>query len=821
MTPERYQRICEIVDAALDLSPEERPAFLDRACGGESGTMREEVEKLLARESRIGDFLKGRAIEALAADLIEDRRRLAPGSQLSHFRIEALIGMGGMGEVYLAWDRQLDRRVALKLLPLEFISNQDLVRRFEQEARAASALNHPNIVTVYEMDETDGLRFIATEFIDGRTLREMIAEGPIEPARAVEIATQIAVALDAAHHAGIVHRDIKPENVMVRPDGLVKVLDFGLAHMAEAMPSHLPSTMTGMTGLTGLTGLGGEADTRKTRVMGTVNYMSPEHASGSPVDGRTDIYSLGVVLHELLTGRLPNAGGHPIPADLARIVIKAISPDRGHRYQNAGEMLDDLRRRQEPRSIAVLPFQVFSPDPSDNYLGFGMASEIVTRISRIDELAVRPASAVKRYAGAGIESLAAGREQQVDLVIEGSMQRGAGEWRVDVSLLQVGDGASLWADSFRLGETEIFRMQHEVVRQVAARLRLDIGSQQLLRLNRPTTLNAAAMNCYLRGTNHFSDRDPNLIDRAPCDQAIAELSKAVELDPDFAEAHAKLGYVMGYRAIWYGPDEPMIARAMEALDRAESLNPQLAEVPLARGMIKWSQYDGFQVEAAIEEIRRARRLDPHIAHFELAELYAHLGLEEWVEEMEQAIRLDPANDFLRSNRFRFYLFHGQLDEAVRTNLNLANHPFDDVFWHLEMMEAAPIASLVEDWRRNYPENGFFAQFKAVVDALQGRLDEALAAVPEILLKCRLNPAHHHSTHAIARIHALAGRRHEALHWLRTTVAEGFPNYPTFLHDPYFAGMRDEPEFRQFLAELKTRWENAKDARNRDSLRPLR
>lgn len=811
MTPELYQRLCDITDGALDLPPEERPAFLDRACGDDL-TLRAEAEKMLARESQAGRFLEGKAIDSLVADLIDDRRRLASGFQLSHFRIESLIGAGGMGEVYLARDQRLDRRVALKLLPPEFAHHQDLVSRFEQEARAVSALNLPNIITVYEIDEADGLLFIAEEFIEGRTLREMIAAGPIEWRKAVEIAMQIAVALDAVHRAGIVHRDIKPENVMIRPDGLVKVLDFGLARVTGASPSPAPSVMAGP---------GREEDTRKSLIRGTINYMSPEQMEGAPVDGRTDLYSLGLVLHELIAGRLPNGGGQAVPPDLARIVEKATRKDREERYRTAGEMIDDLRRRQAPRAIAVLPFHVISPDPADGYLGFGMASEIITRISRIGELTVRPASAVKRYAGANIESLAAGREQQVDLIIEGAMERGADRWRVRVNLLQVDDAASLWADSFELGETEIFRVQNEVARQVAAQLRLDLGARDMLRLNRSATRDAAAMNFCLRGINHFSDRDPNLIDRAPCDQAIADLSKAVELDPNFAEAHAKLGYVLGYTAIWYGSDEPMIARAREALDRAESLNPELAEVPLARGMIKWSQYDGFQVEAAIEEVHRANQLDPGLGHFELAELYAHLGLEQWIEEMEEAIRLDPANDFLCSNRFRFHLFHGQLDEALRTNFNLANHPFDEVFWHLEMMEAAPIASLVDDWRRRYPENGFFLQFKAMVDALQGRLDEALAAVPEILRKCRLNPAHHHSTHAIARIHALAGRHQEALHWLRLTVAEGFPNYPAFLHDPYLAVMREQPEFRQFLAELKTRWENAKDARNRDSLRPLR
>jgi serine/threonine protein kinase len=291
MTPERYQLIGQLFNEALELAAGARVAFLEQACGGDSQLL-DEVEKLLAYDSDSEDFLSRPAMQVAAALFAQNQASNTVGKQIRHYEILSLLGVGGMGQVYLARDTRLERNVALKLLPAQFTGDAERVRRFEQEARAASALNHPNILTIFDIgqptDETDSLHFIATEYIEGQTLRQLLQGRPLAPKQVIEIAIQLADALSVAHAVGIVHRDIKPENVMRRTDGYVKVLDFGLAKLTEQRQASL------------LTDPG--------RVMGTISYMSPEQALGQTVDHRSDIFSLGVVLYELLSGVQPFKG---------------------------------------------------------------------------------------------------------------------------------------------------------------------------------------------------------------------------------------------------------------------------------------------------------------------------------------------------------------------------------------------------------------------------------------------------------------------------------------------------------------------------------
>ncbi len=347
MTPERYQQIGDIYHAVLDVTAEERTAFLDRACAGDE-ELRSEVESLIASHEQASNFIASPAL-AVAAGLLAQRDSLV-GQMVAHYRVLSLVGEGGMGEVYLAEDTRLGRQVALKLLSAAFTNDEGRMRRFMQEARAASALNHPNILTVHEIGRAKGVDFIATEFIEGETLRPSMKRRLKLP-QALDVAAQIAGALAAAHAAGVVHRDIKPENIMVRPDGYVKVLDFGLAKLAGP-GSQLGSTVS-------------KVETNPGVVMGTVQYMSPEQARGLTVDARTDVWSLGVVLYEMVASRPPFAGethsdtivsildrepaplshyAPEVPAELERIVTKALTKDKDERYQTAKDMAIDLRR---------------------------------------------------------------------------------------------------------------------------------------------------------------------------------------------------------------------------------------------------------------------------------------------------------------------------------------------------------------------------------------------------------------------------------------------------------------------------------------------
>jgi eukaryotic-like serine/threonine-protein kinase len=368
MSPERWQQINQLFYDALARPPAARADFLAQTCGADE-ELRQEVLTLLVADGK-ADPLIEQPLGAVAAELWSDLPSTAPlpaliGAQFGGYQIIQALGRGGMGEVYLAQDHKLNRRVALKLLPTRFTHDPARLHRFRQEARAASALNHPNIVTIFDIGEQDGRHFMATEFVAGQTLRAALQHAHFTSAQVLDIVIQVASALDAAHQAGIIHRDIKPENIMLRPDGYVKILDFGLAKLTEPSSANSGDVSEGETRGSDLPA---GFETRSGMVLGTVNYMSPEQARGQKVDARSDLFSLGIVLYELLTSERPFAGATPnhvlvaildaeppplaeqgvaAPTALQRIVDKALLKEREQRYQAAGELLTDLRALRE------------------------------------------------------------------------------------------------------------------------------------------------------------------------------------------------------------------------------------------------------------------------------------------------------------------------------------------------------------------------------------------------------------------------------------------------------------------------------------------
>ncbi len=356
MTSKRWLKVKEIFNSALEHEPAQRPGFLANACNGDE-SLRKEVESLISSHEKDGSFIDSPAYQSAAGLLVEEETELHAGDVVEPYEIISFISRGGMGEVYLAQDKRLGRKVALKLLPSSVTKDPERLSRFQQEARAASALNHPNIITVYEIRDANSTLMIATEFVEGNTLRELLALKSITLNQALQIAIQVADALAAAHQAGIVHRDIKPENIMIRPDGYVKVLDFGLAKLIE----------------TGSPAVSGDAPTQKMRtgsgmIMGTIGYMSPEQARGLPVDARSDVFNLGAVIYEMVAGQKPFAGDTPsdvlaeilkseprpishftpeVPSELVRIVNKALRKDREERYQVVKDLLLDLKSLKE------------------------------------------------------------------------------------------------------------------------------------------------------------------------------------------------------------------------------------------------------------------------------------------------------------------------------------------------------------------------------------------------------------------------------------------------------------------------------------------
>ena len=905
MKPERWSQIERLLDAALELPSEGRAAFLDKACAGDA-ELRKELDALLTSDDGAHSFLEQPALE-VAARVLVDQKDLILGRTIGHYKIISRVGAGGMGEVYLAKDTRLDRQVALKILASGLAADRQRMQRFVQEAKTASALNHPNILTIYEIREAEGQLFIVTEFIDGMTLRERLRSG-LDIDDALDIATQAASALAATHKVHIIHRDIKPENLMIRKDdGLVKVLDFGLAKMIE---SRQPVDSVFDTALIVNTGPG--------VVIGTVAYMSPEQARGETVDERTDIWSLGVVLYEMIAGCSPFVAGtsheilsailskdtappltrysHIVPERLEEIVEKALTKNKEERYQTSKDLLIDLKRLQqtlqlkaaskrsasvhrgspptEPhrligdsgklkfveqptssaeyivnqiksnkrpvlaslalllvivastfvyflrnrqtatpaqpdiKSLAVLPLK--SLDTNDNYLGWGIADAVIRRISQTGKVIVRPTSAVRRYLSEETDALSAAKQLGVDSVLEGTVQRGNDQLRITVNLLRVSDGASLWADSFDMRITDIFTIQDTISQQVASRLQLKLSVEQQAHLDKRYTSNSEAYEYYVKGRTNLEGITTSIGDRQAIDAAIAYFKKAIELDPKYALAYAKLGYAYTWIANFNDPDNLVwIALAQQALSRAESLDPQLAEIHSARFEYYFSKYGGWDLAQAAREARQAVALDPSVGHLELGTIYDHLGLDEatGLREFQRAVEIDPTNTFAQGRLVESYKLYGKFNESNELSRRYFGESYAPALVGMGHFEEA--GSLLEASVKKDAGDLVNRSYLALVLALKGQHQNAEEALPAILQQARNNRAYHHITYNIACVYALAGKTGEAVKWLRTTAERGMPNLPMFNRDPHLHLIRNEPSFIQFMAEMQKLWDKHK------------
>ncbi|MBP1623957.1 MAG: serine/threonine protein kinase with repeat, partial [Acidobacteria bacterium] len=641
------------------------------------------------------------------------------GKDISHFRIIEKLGAGGMGVIYRAEDARLKRTVALKFLPEEISRDRHAMERFRREAQAASALNHPNICTIYDIDEHEGQLFIAMEFLEGQTLKQRIAGKRIGIEEMLDLAIQIANGLDAAHSEGIIHRDIKPANVFITRRGQAKILDFGLAKL-------LPEGKAGADQAPELTTRTGEQElTSPGTAVGTVAYMSPEQALGEELDTRTDLFSFGVVLYEMATGVLPFRGASStatldailhkaptapirinpdLPGELERIINKAVEKDRKLRYQHASDMHADLQRLKRdsdsgrpvaadapvpealpeaaaksknwrliapaiavvaalalavglnlgslrdrlfgtidaPRieSLAVLPLENLSGDPSQEVFTNGMTEALITELSKIKALKkVISRTSVMQYKGTKKPIKQIAGELGVDALIEGSALREGGRVRITVQVIDGATDAHLWADSFDREYKDILALHSEVARAIAREVKAALSPEESAALARTATVNPEAYEYYLRGFEYANRGEKEQDLRI----AIQMFEKTIELDPGFAQAYAGLSFI--HSAMWwnsYDRTEQRVSLAKTAAEKALQLQPDLPEAHIAFGFFYyWCRLD---LDRALQEFGVAQKTMPNdaLTYWGIGLVLRRQGkMEQALANLTRAFELNP------------------------------------------------------------------------------------------------------------------------------------------------------------------------------------
>ncbi len=617
------------------------------------------------------------------------------GQTISHYRILEEIGVGGMGVVYRAEDTSLRRYVAVKFLPESIATDRQAVERFKREARAAAALNHPNICSIHEIDDHDGRPFIVMELMKGRTLKQRLLRGPLTPDQTMELGIQLADALDAAHAEGIVHRDIKPANIFITDREQAKILDFGLAKWVQKDETQLEiadGTEVGGTP-TDLTEAGA--------AIGTIAYMAPEQALGRALDARADLFALGVVLYEMTTDR-PAFGGanaaaiceaiihkKPTPGiqlnprigpQLDRVISELLEKSPALRPQTAADARSALERARSQteysrssfrsaagtggsqRSVAVLAFTDMSPNRDQEYFCDGLAEEMINALARVDGLSVASRTSAFTFKGKGVDIREIGRQLGVESVLEGSVRKAGNRLRVTVQLVDVADGYHLWAHKYEREMEDVFVIYDEITQAIVDKLQVTLRDASDAPIVRRYTDNPDAYNAYLKGRYFWNRRSRGLLKRA-----IRYFEQAAELDPVFALAQTGLADSYTVLGI-YSHLPPRVARAKAetAVMKALAVDAELVEARTSQALIK--QYFDWDWAGAEREFQRTIELDRGYAlargYYSILLVYLN-RFEEARSQVELALQQDPLSVMVNSLSAIAYYYMGNYDRALR------------------------------------------------------------------------------------------------------------------------------------------------------------
>ena len=738
------------------------------------------------------------------------------GKTVSHYRILEKLGEGGMGVVYKAEDTKLKRTVALKFLPSVLTRDPEAKERFIQEAQAASALDHPNICNIHEIDDTEEQQlFIVMAYYKGDTLRRKIDDRSLGVPDAVNIAIQVARGLGRAHEAGIVHRDIKPGNIMITDRGDVKIVDFGLAKLT----GQAKITRTGST-------------------LGTAAYMSPEQAQGAEVDRRTDLWSLGVILFEMLTGQLPFSGDHEaallysvvhenpralsslrpdLPPPVSSVIYRALQKDRARRYQTADELILDLEKlgaagvatSRREKSIVVLPFENLSPDADQEYFSDGLTEEVISDLSNVRALRVISRSSAMTLKGTKKKVPEIAGELDVQYVLEGSVRTAGNSLRITAQLIDATNDAHLWAEKYSGTMDDVFDVQEKVSRAIVAALKLKLTPEESRKIAERPIDNVAAYQCYLKAHAEIWR-----FTESSLESARAHLQKGLDILGDNALLYATMGTVYFQYANIGAAQEDHIAKAEEYVRKALALDPDIPQAHSILALIAASFYG--DVRESLRQLKIALAGNPNdVEALKIIALLAVVSAGKHAAAapfMQRAKEIDPLDSWNWLLQGCFHLYGGEYDlalEPFRHYYELApENPMAQFLYALSLMYEGAMEeafSIVDRSAETAPDNVCTKFGLLMKHGLLKEWEKAFEAMtPDFQKTCRRD--FEWSYHVAVPL-AVLNAKEEAFDWLENAVSKGFINYPELERNRFLDNIRGEERFKKLMERVKHEWEH--------------